>query len=124
MGRQICLDSDIVINHLRGDESIRDVLQHLRADFCITSINLFELWYGRKESETITQFLSTCAILSLDYRSAILAANIQRALKIKGNTLDIKDLLIGSICIVENVSFLTLNKKHFERLQHHGLRLV
>ena len=62
-------------------------------------------------------------ILSLNKKESILAADIFKKLNKKALGLDFRDIMIASICISNNVSLLTKNFKHFERLKEYGLKL-
>lgn len=122
--RKICLDSDIIIDILNNEASAKDLIVSLDAEFYITSINSFEIWYGRKESEKIFELLNTLKILDFDNDSALNSGDIMRKLKGKGSLLDIRDVFIAAVCITNKVELLTNNKKHFERLKEFGLILT
>jgi tRNA(fMet)-specific endonuclease VapC len=53
-------------------------------------------------------------ILNFDFNSAKLAGAIYRALK--GNQVDMPDLLIVAIALNYKLPLATLNKKHFQRI--------
>lgn len=124
MVRRICLDTDVIIHLLSKDQHTREIIESLDADFFTVAINAFELWYGRKENESVFELLEWLDVLPLDEKSALTAADILRELKKTGTILDIKDLFIGAICITHRIELLTLNRKHFDRLQKWGLVLV
>jgi predicted nucleic acid-binding protein len=124
MDRKICIDSDVLISLLNKEQKTKELLESLDADFYLTSVNAFEIWYGRKKSELVFEVLESFNILDLDKNSAKLAGDILRELKNKGEIIDLKDVFIGAICIKNDVSLLTYNKKHFERLKKFGLVLV
>ena len=122
--RKVCLDSDILINLLNKDEETKKVIESIDAEFYTTTVNSFEIWYGRKDSEEIFQLLEWLNILELDQNSALKSADILRTLKKQGAMIDFRDLFIASICITNKIEFLTANKKHFERLKEFDLLLV
>ena len=124
MDRRICLDSDVMIGLLNKDEAARKLVEALDAEFYTTSINVFELWYGRKKQETVSELFESLRLLSLGDKSARLAADILRNLKEKGTLIDFRDAFIASMCIRHDTELLTMNKKHFERLQEFGLVLT
>ncbi|MBI5393018.1 type II toxin-antitoxin system VapC family toxin [Candidatus Woesearchaeota archaeon] len=123
MVRKICLDSDVLISIMNNDLRVKTIFQSLDSHFYTTSINSFEIWYGRKDSENISELLQSLIKLELDDHSARIAADILRELRRKGELIDVKDLFIASICIKNNLELFTFNKKHFERLQKYGLQL-
>jgi len=124
MVRRVCIDSDVLIALLRKDEQTKRVLDSLDANFYTTAINSFELWYGRKKSETVFELLEWLQLIDLDNMAARLAADMLRQLKSKGKIVELRDLFIAAICITNEVELLTYNKKHFERLKSFGLILV
>ena len=124
MVRKICLDSDILISLLRKDNPTKELLESLEGNFCISAINYFELWFGRKNSELISELLGWLEVLNLDEESSKIAADILRELKKDGELIDLKDLFIASICIKNEAELLTNNKKHFQRLEKYNLKLI
>ncbi len=124
MVRRICLDSDVLIALLNNDGGTKHLLESLDADFYTTTINTFEIWYGRKESETVFELLDWLHGLDLDDMSAKLAGDILRDLKKRGAIIDIRDMFIAAICIKNDIELLTYNKKHFERIKEKGLMLI
>ncbi|MDO8661011.1 MAG: type II toxin-antitoxin system VapC family toxin [Candidatus Woesearchaeota archaeon] len=124
MVRQVCLDSDIIIQLLNKDETIKKILESLDAEFCTTTINTFEVWFGRKKEDPASELLSALHIHALESNATKLGADILRELKRTGQLIDMRDLFVGAICIEKKLELLTLNKKHFERLRKFGLVLV
>ena len=124
MVREICLDSDVIISFLSNDEKTKQIIENLDADFYTTSINSFETWFGRTKSEKIFELLQWLKIMSFDKKASLLAGDILRDLKNKGEILEIRDVFIGSICVKNGIELLTFNKKHFERLRKFGLILT
>ncbi|MEK6922143.1 MAG: type II toxin-antitoxin system VapC family toxin [Nanoarchaeota archaeon] len=124
MVRRICLDSDVLIALLNRDEKTKQIIEALDADFYITTVNTFEVWYGRKKTEPVFEALEWLHSLEMDDKAARLAGDILRKLKDDGRMIDIRDMFIGAICINNDIELLTYNKKHFERLKEFGLVLV
>ncbi len=123
MVRKLCLDSDVLIALIRG-EPRADVLDTLDAEFCVSAVNVFEVWLGRKSQEKISELLATFITLDLTRKCAQIAADIRRELQNKGEDLDLRDIFIAAICIGHDVPLLTFNTKHFSRLQKFGLQLA
>ncbi len=124
MVKKICLDSDIIINLLHGEPKTKQLLEKLDAEFFMTTINSFEIWQGRKNNELIFEFLESTPLLAFDQKAALKAGDITKDLRKQGNPLEIRDVFIAAICITQNIELLTLNKKHFERLEKYGLILT
>ena len=124
MDQSICLDSDVLIGILKNDKRATGLLASADANYFTTAINAFEIWEGRTNKEQTEIFLSKMTIVPLDSSSAKRAADMHREMKSAGNALDIKDLMIGAICIENSLSIATFNIKHFERLKKFGLKIV
>ncbi len=122
--RNICLDSDSIIELLNGNKTVIGLIDSLEADFYTTVINVFEIWTGRKDEENISELLEWTNIVEFNKEAAMLAGDIRKELRKKGLDIDIRDLFIASICIINKLDLLTYNKKHFERLESFGLKLI
>jgi len=125
----ICMDSDLVIAILKGDERAKRFLDSVKdhGELCVTSITVFEVTYttkGRSQKrETILEnFLDSLHILDLDGPSAIVAARVGTELSKNGEMVHPMDLLIAGICIENSMTLYTTNIKHFERI--HQLKIV
>ncbi len=123
MVRKICLDSDVLVSLLSGNKKTKVIIEQLEGEFHSTVINVFEIWFGRKENEKIFKLLKWLNIHDLDEKSAKIAADILRKLKKEGKILEIRDLFIAAICIKNDLELLTLDK-HFKRLKKFGLILA
>ncbi|ALM76006.1 type II toxin-antitoxin system VapC family toxin [Thermococcus barophilus] len=129
----LILDTDVVIDFLRGKRETIEKLKELRKtyQFIITTITAFELYLGAYKSQKrekrlleVKAFLNTLLILELDEVSAEIAGKIAAELSKDGEPIDVRDLLIGSIAISHSIPLLTNNVKHFERLKKFGLKLL
>ena len=71
-----------------------------------------------EEKEKAIEFFSNLEILELNKESAILAGEIEAGLILSGETIGIIDIMIGAICLSNNETLLTRNKKHFEKIKN------
>lgn len=124
MVKKICLDSDVLIDLLKGKKEVIKKINKFDAEYYATSINVFELWMGKKNKETIFELISTLKILDFSKKSGFVAADIKNKLKEKGEDLDIRDIFIASVCIEQDIELITNNKKHFQRLKKFGLKIL
>ncbi len=120
----ICLDSDFLIDMLRGKEQpVIWMKENSDKKFCTTTINLFELFYGAyksnsiKEIESCERLLETLIVFSVSPNSAKIAGKIAANLDKTGNKVDFRDIIIASISITENLKLKTNNQKHFENIK-------
>lgn len=122
MGKEICLDSDILIDLLNGVKSILEGYKDFK--IYITSISAFEYALGKVSYEESLEVLSKFIVLKLELEDGILSADIYKKLRIKAIEVEFRDIMIASICINNKIPLLTKNKKHFERFLIYGLKLV
>ena len=92
----------------------------------IVKQNKIVLLEGRlkKEENQVSGILNSFKKDNFEEKHALLAGDIQIKLKERGDLVDFRDLFIASICIENKLELLTNNKKHFERLEQFGLKLL
>ena len=119
----VCIDTDIIIQYLKGEEKAdKKINELIEKDelTTTTSINVFELYKGGRASseelEIISNFLSYFSVYDFDIKASKKSAEIFNSLKKQGKEIDPLDLMIASIAITKNQKLLTGNIKHFNRL--------
>ena len=129
----VCLDSSIVIDILRGKESVKAIenkFDSSNEEIFIPSPVIIELIRGIylkdairniKEKEEINNFLYSFVVLDLNKESAIKAGEIEAELRNAGEMIDLEDIMIGAITLQNNETLITRNKKHFEKIR--GLKI-
>jgi tRNA(fMet)-specific endonuclease VapC len=125
--KNICVDTDVCIDFLRRKEPGLTLLIKLLEKFdpCITTITAFELYLGHikmNRKDRIEDFIDQFSILPFNLEAAMISARIQASLDSKGEGIGIPDTLIAGICVAEKVPLLTLNTKHFSKIDE--LRLI
>jgi len=123
----IVVDSDVLIDSLRGREpSRKKVADGLRESaLATTTINAFELRSGArnaKQETSIENLLAPLQILPFDQAASRAASNARRELESRGETIGMGDYLIAGVCLSRALPLLTRNRAHFERVP--GLLLV
>ena len=129
MDDKILIDTDVLIDFLRGDDKTIELIKRIRAQRLVTTdINAFELYHGGYKSKNkqmnianVEDLLNSLELLSTDRVSMKKAAELIAGLDKKGTSIDIADLFIASICLTSSASLLTRNKKHFERM---GVKII
>lgn len=122
---EICLDSDVLIDFLRGDTETVKMIRWLEEDheLATTSINIFELYYGayktgkEKNVKAVDDLSKSLEVYRLTDRSARISGRIVVELETRGEPIDFRDALIAGIVIENDVSLLTKNVKHFQRVR-------
>ncbi|WP_324735237.1 type II toxin-antitoxin system VapC family toxin [Thermococcus sp. SY098] len=129
----LIIDTDILINLLRGNKNTKTHLKKLEEEYlpATTVINVFELYYGAYKSKfrninviSTQKLLENMVVYPLEKESSILAGEILASLEKEGKPVDIRDLLIGSIAITHELPILTNNTRHFKRLEKFGLKIL
>tara|TARA_Y100000034_G_scaffold135169_1_gene205981 strand:+ start:3767 stop:4105 length:339 start_codon:yes stop_codon:yes gene_type:complete len=105
------------------NEDIVDIVEK-RDEICVTPITIFEFGKRKLPLVIIEDINKDHITLTLGYPEIILGLKIFKELVKKGDLINDNDILIGAICIANNVPLLTLNKKHFKKLERFGLKLV
>ncbi|MEH2110191.1 type II toxin-antitoxin system VapC family toxin [Nostoc sp.] len=94
----------------------------------ITVIEILEGWQKRKQEKRLQQFLTIVAsqeILSFDLTEAVLAGKIYADLETTGKRIGYPDCMIAAIAISHNLTLVTGNLSHYQRIQdlNYSLRL-
>jgi len=79
----------------------------------------FELFIGATDDQKYQdalKVLSWCTSLPLTSVVAQQAGTIYQDLKSRNQLIEIRDILIAATAIANNLPLMTLNKKHFERI--------
>lgn len=117
------VDTDVIVNHLREREGIPE---QILDEGTISIISLAELIYGAYKSlhpqKTLITLKNDLQILDfeiINLNEIIMAefGKIKADLEIKGERLDDFDLLIAATAIVNNLTLVTRNSKHFKRIK-------
>ena len=121
------IDSDLLIDYLRGWQPVRSRLQQISANGQLqtTVINQFELLAGArqpKEELAVRELLATLDIISLDAEASGLAGKLRCDLLATGEDIGMADSLIAGIALARNLPLFTRNRKHFERVSN--LKLI
>lgn len=117
----ILADTSILIDYFRKTDKTNAawiILYDRGYDFSISAITHYEIYSGA----TIAQLsfwktlLEKTKIIPFDEAVAQVAVEINSSLKRKRKQIEKADLFIAATAISNNLSFATLNKKHFERI--------
>ena len=123
----IMVDTSILIDYFRKKDKSKTKLFALSQKFeslCISSITEFEIFTGARgeQIDFWETMLSNFIVFPFDSDAASAAVSIQNNLKKLRKSIDKADLFIAATAIAHNLSFDTLNQKHFEKSE--GLKLL
>ena len=121
-----CLDSDIIIANFRGDALIKERLHNLSTEeLVITPVVLCELYRGvflsgnlEKNKLLVEKLLERVNILNFDISACEIFGKVYKTLRQSGKLTQESDLMTASICISNNATLITKNKKHFEKIKN------
>lgn len=125
--KMILVDTSILIDYYRKtnkEKSIWVSLVRKEYSFAISAITKYEI-YARATSAQLSfwdSIFKQISIISFDEACADTAVKINATLKRKRKQIDVADLFIAATAIAYNFTFVTLNKKHFDRIE--GLRMI
>lgn len=119
------LDTSIVIDCIRGKKEISRFVSDLKANLYINYIVIAELSEGiyrvkdsKRMEAGIDAFINGVdGVLPINYNVSKLFGKIRADLKEKGHIIEDFDILIGATCIENNLPVITLNRKHFEKIE-------
>ena len=120
----IVLDTNVLIEILKGSEVTIKTVQTLNARLVISSISVMELYYGainKAEIKKIETFVSLFNIEHLNEKISIKSTMLIKAYA-KSHNLDIPDSLIAATALVLGCEIFTYNLKDFRYID--GLVLV
>jgi predicted nucleic acid-binding protein len=123
------LDTDIIIYSLKGHPVLQENLRrHLNDPLQISIVTCLELYYGAYKSEQVTGNLAkvkkieeTLEVIPLGTETAEIFGRLKAQLEIKGTRLDDFDLMIAACALTHNLTLVTSNEMHFQRID--GLKL-
>lgn len=118
MDKRVCLDTDVCIDILKGNERIKNLLELLRESYvCISTITMFELLLRKTNLDIIDKFINLVDIVNFDDKVARVASRIFKNLKEQNTIIEIKDIFIAACSINNNCYLATFNKRDFSKIQ-------
>ena len=123
------IDTDWVIEHFKQSGPVTQRLSELReSGLALSVISLAELWEGvffskdpKRSEAVLEEFLSGVAVLGIDGEICKRFGQLRGLLRKQGKPVGDFDLLIAASALRHNLTLLTNNRRHFERIE--GLRL-
>jgi tRNA(fMet)-specific endonuclease VapC len=120
------VDTDWIIHYLKGRQPFVGRLQALRErGLAISVITLGELYEGvygtsepEKKEQGLKDFLQGVVVLGIDEETSRLFGKERRRLRLAGGLPGDMDLFIGVTALRHNLTVLTNNRNHFERIEN------
>lgn len=118
------LDTSVIIDYLKGKPEIVDLINNLEGEIFSSYICMAELYEGvnrvkdkKQMAKIVDKFFSSLnGIYGVDQNIAQKFGEIRADLKRKGNIIEDLDLILAATCLVNNLTLITLNQKHFSHV--------
>lgn len=119
------IETSVIVDYLHGKESTRTLVKSLNGNLYSSHICLSELYEGvfrsnnsKKIEGLIKNFFEGLTYtFGLDEIIAIKFAEIRADLKKQGNVIEDIDIFIAATYLVNDLTLVTLNQKHFSRIK-------
>jgi tRNA(fMet)-specific endonuclease VapC len=115
------LDSDVLIDYLRGSGPGAELMDSLRESvgFLVTAVSAFELSAGRsyERDPAPVDALLRAPVLRLTGPAGVRAGRLFRELRSAGRGIEIRDAMQAGICLEAELPLVTRNVRHFERVE-------
>ena len=119
---RILIDTSILIDHFRKQRKEKTLFYQLspHCEFVISSITEFEFRIGAtpKNREFMQELLSILPVFAFDSSCVNTATELYQNLKTKNKLIALPDLFIAATALTHDLTLLTLNRKHFERIEN------
>jgi tRNA(fMet)-specific endonuclease VapC len=117
----LMLDTSVLIDYFRKTDKSKSRFVQLSREFdqiAISSVTEFEIYTGATTAQRNfwNSLLFDVMVIPFDSIAAHCAAEIQQNLRKNRCAIGEADLFIAATAIANEMSFDTLNKKHFERI--------
>ena len=124
-----CLDTDILIEYLRGSLAVKNKIENLGENDSIglTWLSVYEFFKGIcasgkfEEEDFLMRMVDSAIMMEETYDSSKIGGEIYASLKKSGNLLNDADILIASIVKGHGAVLITNNGNHFKRIA--GLKI-
>lgn len=121
-----CIDTDILIDHLRGSPEATQTIERLEEagqTLSTTAVNAYELSYGAWKTrepeanlEAVETLLNRLNVYPLSREAAQEAGRVMANLERKGIPVEIRDIFIGATAKTNGATLYTRNTRHFENI--------
>lgn len=111
----LLIDTDVLIDYLRGNPSAVEFLENDRRRLLISAISVAELYAGVREGaerKALDIFLSAFDLMPVD-ASIAERGGLYRRDYLRSHAVTLADALIAATASVRSATLVTLNRKHF-----------
>jgi predicted nucleic acid-binding protein len=119
MAERLLLDTDVLIDYLRGVPEAIHFLEHLEDPLLLSAISVAELFAGARpgrEMQALKDFLSAFDIVPIDHEVAR-QGGLFRGTYGPSHGSRLADALIAATATIQGATLVTLNSKHFPMVE-------
>ena len=117
----VLVDTSILIDYYRKTDKEKTVwigLVRQGYSFAVSAVTKYEIYAGATSNQLAfwDNVFKAITVMPLDELSVDTAVTLNSILKKKRKQIDLADLFIAATAVAHNLPFVTLNRKHFERI--------
>lgn len=115
MTKKLLIDTDVLIDYLRGQPQAFDFLESRTEVLLISTMTIAELYAGvrdGKEMEALNQLIRAFQVVPIDDNISIKGGLYRRDYG-KSHGMGLADAIIAATAELNGVTLVTLNQKHF-----------
>lgn len=119
MAGRLLIDTDVLIEYLRGRDRAVEYLEGLHADLYVSVVSIAELFAGvrgEEEEASLKQFLLTFTVLPVTQKVAQLGGLYRREYRASHGT-GIADALIAATAEDSGAGLVSFNRRHFPMVE-------
>lgn len=119
MARRYLIDTDVLIEYLRGSAQAIAFLEGVEGSLCVSAITVAELYSGVKgeeEESALAQFLSAFAVIPVDEALAV-RGGLSRRDFAGSHGVGLADALVAASAQEAGAVLVTFNKRHYPMLE-------
>jgi len=123
MPRRFMIDTDVLIEYLRGSDRAAKLLEGLEGDLVISAMSVAELFSGVKGSEemdALDQFMLAFRTIPIHDRLARQAGLIRQEYH-PSHGVGLADALIAATALEEGAELFTFNRRHYPMVKDASL---
>ncbi len=120
---KILLDTNVLIEILKGDSQTIKKVESFESELCISSISAMELYYGALNKAELRKLESFISLFRLIYPDEAISKKAIELIKLyaKSHSLDIPDSIIAATAQLKDAKLFTYNLKDFHYIDQLSL---
>jgi tRNA(fMet)-specific endonuclease VapC len=124
------LDTSVIVDFFNDRAEARNLIQEIEGELTSAWICYAEIWEGIIKKPNKTEwgnkvksfFESLSDVYGFDAGEAEIFGEIRESLRRRGELIEDLDIMIAAICMTNNLTLITGNKKHFSRIKELKLK--